>query len=146
MSNLSIKAPTEPFLQGVAEANAQIPWHHYLTKTLFIAMAVSGLWSLFRSTEALFFVYPRLPDYFRQQQFAEVSYEQLINSAMLISITSFFESSFGLAFLFKKRGTVKNLHIAVAILLLLFSTYLKFNGDLLDARSILESTQLVNLP
>lgn len=115
---------------------------HYFSKAVFIVLIISGTIGIYKSVDAVFFIYPNLPEYFRQIHYTQTTYLKLLQKAVLISTTGFVESAFGVTMLFKPASFIKNIHIVAGIALILFSLYLKSQGALIDLDVIKKATDI----
>lgn len=130
----------EPIPKIVTPDGIKLQTRHYFSKAVFIVLIISGAIGIYRSVNAVFFVYPNLPEYFRQIHYTQTTYLKLLQKAILLSTTGFAESAFGVTMLFKPANLIKNIHIVAGIALILFSLYLKTQGALIDLDVIKKAT------
>lgn len=133
---------TELTLPQKLYAHWVVNWRHTLHTSLSLILIGSGLLSLYSSTSAVFFVYPNLPEYFRQLHYTPEIYAQLLQKAILVSGVGFVESTYGILMLLKPTHTVKNVQVVIALAILTFSVYLRTTGAIIDPELVNQAAQL----
>ena len=83
---------------------------HWLKRLVFIALILSGLYSLSESIWHFFGIYPKL-----RVLVTFDDYVQLLRQGFLISLAGFAESTYGLLMLLRPTATVKRSHVAVGL-------------------------------
>jgi hypothetical protein len=128
--------PTDPFIEGVTISTNKIKFKKLFNKTIFILIIIQGLYGLYITTRNILVVYPKLSLYYQQLNFDPSVYHQLLQEAVLLSVSSFIEVAFGLTMAIKKSSSVKTIHTIIAIIVLLVSLYLKREGAIPDLDAI----------
>ncbi|OGV91677.1 hypothetical protein A3A66_02060 [Microgenomates group bacterium RIFCSPLOWO2_01_FULL_46_13] len=97
-----------------------ITLNHWLKRLVFIALILSGLYSLSESVWHFFGIYPKL-----RILVTFDDYIQLLRQAFLLSLAGLAESTYGLIMLLRPTATVKRSQVAIGLLILLTIIYLK---------------------
>lgn len=94
---------------------------HLLTKAISIILIASGLYQIFLSLNAIFFIYPRLHP--GQETAPLIIQEGLVEKALLLYAMMIVDGIYGVALLFKPTEQVKMAHLAVGILIISISVF-----------------------
>ena len=121
----------------------QLKRRHALHRLIYLAVLPQGLYGLYRVMVDIFLVYPNLAIYYQQLNYDQSVYLQIMRQAVLISVTGFFETAIGLSMMIKKSHMVKNIHLAVGVIIFLFSLYLKLTGAIPDHRQLERLTTFI---
>lgn len=111
---------------------------HFSHRAIFFIISFQGLYGLYMASHDIFIAYPKIALYYQSLNFDQHAYQQLLQQAVLVSVSSFAETAIGLSMLVKKTHTIKNIHIALGIAISLLSLYLKRNGSIIDAEHLEE--------
>jgi len=90
------------------------------TKITSVALISSGLYQIWLSLRAIFFIYPRL-DFHQPEAF--LIQEGLIEKALLLYGTMVLNSLYGVALLFKPTKEVKIIHLLGGMIILIISFF-----------------------
>lgn len=94
---------------------------HFLVKALSILLILSGIYQIFLSLYAIFFVYPHLSSY---QGYCSFWIEEgLIEKALFLYVIMIIDGFYGITLLFKPTREVKIAHILAGILIFLGSAF-----------------------
>lgn len=127
---------TDPFIEGVEISTKKIRFKQLFNKTIFALIILQGIRGLYITTRNILVVYPKISLYYQQLNFDPSVYNQILQDAVLISISSFIEVAFGLTMTIKKSSSIKAIHTVLGIIILLISLYLKREGALPDLKAI----------
>lgn len=94
----------------------------FVTKITSLALIFSGIYQIFLSLNAIFFIYPHLnPGYVHS---SPVTQRGLIEKALLLYVTMVISGVYGIALLLKPSKEVEIIHIILGILLTVASIFL----------------------
>jgi hypothetical protein len=123
---------SDSFSQGVNISTTKIKLKSYINTALFVAITLSGIKGIYTTMREIFVIYPKLSLYYQQLNFDQHIYAQILQKAVIVSVTSFIEAAFGLAMLVKKSHSINLLHTIVGFIILGIALYLKREGALPD--------------
>lgn len=92
---------------------------HFLAKALSILLILSGIYQIFLSLNAIFFVYPYYANNYGYRTFWVE--EGLVEKALILYLTMIVNGMYGVTLLFKPAHEVKIAHIFVGLLIFLGS-------------------------
>jgi hypothetical protein len=94
---------------------------HVLAKIISLLLIFSGLYQIFLSFNAIFFVYPQLSKFHGYQTLSVEG--GLVEKAIIIYISMIVSGTYGLALLFKPAPQIKIAHIIIGILIFIGSLF-----------------------
>lgn len=94
---------------------------HFLVKALSILLILSGIYQIFLSLKAIFFVYPYYANNYGYRPFWVE--EGLVEKALILYLTMVVNGMYGITLLFKPAREVRIAHIFVGILIFLGSVF-----------------------
>ncbi|MFC1653512.1 hypothetical protein ACFL1M_01560 [Patescibacteria group bacterium] len=135
-NNYNQNSSQEPFVQGVEISVKKIKFKKYLNRAIFILLTIQGARGLYSTVRDILVVYPKIALYYKELEFDQSIYTQIIQKSVLVGATSFIEILVGLGNTFKRSGSIKTVHTVAGFLILLISLYLKREGALPDFDAI----------
>ena len=127
---------TDPFIEGVEISTRKIKLKQLFNKTIFILIILQGIRGLYITTRNILVVYQKISLYYQHLNFDPSIYNQILQDAVLLSISSFIEVAFGFSMTIKKSTSIRAIHTVLGIIILLVSLYLKREGALPDLEAI----------
>ncbi len=111
-------------------------FEHRLLKFASLLLLLHGFLSIYNELILMFFVFPHLPDLFRDLGFPQSLYQQIFRRSLLISSAAFFETIYGLILLKRHSNLAHHFHIISAFSLLILSFLLAQLGGTLPPESL----------
>ena len=88
---------------------------HTLLRLISIILIVHGLISLYDEFIQLFYVFPYLPDLYRQSNFSQTFYQVVFRRSVIITAAASLETIYGLILIKKRQSLAHRIHLISSI-------------------------------